>query len=77
MLTLLKVRQRMAVPTHDAPKLLTPTAQRTTSEAEPEIFLEIALRAVCQSYVPKKLYGDYGIGSAGNEPDGGMWPEAS
>jgi hypothetical protein len=52
MLTLLKVRQRMTVPTHDAPKLLTPTAQRTTSEAKPKVLLEITFRAVCQPYVP-------------------------
>ena len=49
MLTLLKVGQRMAIPTHTS-ILLTPAAQRTTGKAEPKILLEIALRAVCQSY---------------------------
>ena len=59
MFTLLKVGQRMAIPTHTS-ILLTPTAQRTTGKAEPEIFLEIALRAVCQSYATsqKFKYGD-------------------
>jgi hypothetical protein len=38
MLALLKVRERMAVPTH-ATIELAPTTERAAGEAEPEIFL--------------------------------------
>ncbi len=47
---LLKVRQCVAIP---AQVLLTATTKRATGEAEPEILLEIAFRAVCQSYATK------------------------
>jgi len=49
MLTLLKVRERVAVPTH-ATIELAPTAERAAGEAEPEIFLEIAFRAMRQPF---------------------------
>jgi hypothetical protein len=51
MLTLLKVRKRVAVPTH-ACILLAATAQRTTGKAEPKILFEVTFQAVCQSCAP-------------------------
>lgn len=52
MLTLLEVRERVAVPAH-TDVLLAATAQRTAGEAEPEVLLEVTLRAVRQSCVRK------------------------
>jgi hypothetical protein len=41
MLTLFKVRKRVAIPTHATIKIA-PTAERAAGEAEPEILLEVA-----------------------------------
>jgi hypothetical protein len=43
--------QRVTVPADSAVELA-PTAERTTGEAEPEVLLEVAFRAMCQPYKP-------------------------
>lgn len=49
MLTLFKVCKRVAVPTHTTIELA-PTAERTAGEAEPEVLLELAFRAMRQPF---------------------------
>ena len=47
MRTFFKVGHRVTVPADTAIELA-PAAERTTSEAEPEVLLEVAFRAMCQ-----------------------------
>jgi hypothetical protein len=49
MLTLFKVRERVAVPTHASIELA-PTAERAAGEAEPKVLLEVAFRAMRQPF---------------------------
>ncbi len=49
MLTLFKVRESVAVPTHTTMELA-PTAERAAGEAEPEVLLEVAFRAMRQPF---------------------------
>jgi hypothetical protein len=53
-LTLRKVSERMAVPAYAAVEL-SPAAERTTGEAEPQVLLEIAFRTMCRTCVPSNL----------------------
>ena len=49
MLTLFKVRERVAIPTHTTVELA-PTTERAAGETEPEVLLEVAFRAMRQPF---------------------------
>jgi hypothetical protein len=78
MLTLFKVRERMAIPTHATIKLA-PAAEGAAGETEPKVLLEITFRAMCQSFTHT---GDISLScmnkqKSAHAPDAGMWPVVS
>lgn len=77
MLTLFKVREGVAVPTH-ATMELAPTAERAAGEAKPEVLLEVAFRTMRQPFAHHHISLSCRNRRKGaHAPDAGMWPVVS
>ena len=75
MLGLLEVLQAMPIPA-DPTKLLTTAAKRATSQTQPEVLLEVALRAVRQACDNRSRVNDVIELIGGHAPEAAMGPVA-